>query len=757
MQQMTLAGMWTRCIGGKALDRVPVPGSCELVGEYTLEREFGLPSFAEATEGGRFFLCTEGVLSNAEFTLNGTSVGTVGPWVPYRIELPAGLLRDTNRIQARIRDCLDTFGPPPGRKMDGGLFRAVCLERRPACFIESVRFSAKVAPDGGSAACTVEVALNGTGVEQVEVTLRERDGGRLVASGVWAACPHAAGSRDEDIPPTTGPIAFGVERPCLWSPESPFLYTLSVRTLGGDPDEVEEMIGFRTLEIRGQDFWLNGRRLFLKGVCRHEFMSGYGHSPPESEVRLELARIKHAGFNYVRLVHSPQAACVPRIAAELGLLVTEETGVCHHNLDDPQVVAPALDALTRIVLRDRNLPSILAWLVYNECNPSVSYAVAAAGRCRELHPDGLVSVADCSGRHDDVKKMMEAARLDYIGLNLYSINVRDYQSRMEAFAACPLVITEWGACLVIDNARWMDFLWRMFVRFSRPAEPLHLAGCSFWAWADYEEYTRAEPAALAGWTTEGLVDKQRRPKPELALLSQMCFEIDHQPPLPPPAIEILVKTPTRPGRWHCVPLDDLAGGQGELEEELRRLRQSYEHRLPVFGEIQVAGIPFACRDRGALAFPLLLGKGREEVYIPVGRKVSHVAVLGHVTMKCGYPFNNLWSVHHGSGEPGKSYGDPAFTYAFDFEEGVVVEELLHGRDVLRSNNILRWWKTAPRSATTVPAVQATVHPSYEILRLDLWEKSFPEPAFLQGIRWQAQDVDSIHLLHAITVLECGGQ
>ena len=188
-----------------------------------------------------------------------------------------------------------------------------------------------------------------------------------------------------------------------------------------------ENVGFRRIEISGSDFFVNGTRTILKGVNRHELTSASGYSPSEEELRREIALIRHAGFNYIRLVHSPQSAHVSRVAAEIGIFVSEEPVACFHDLADPKAIEPALDCLGRMVRRDRNVPSIFAWLIYNECNPNVAYAVRAAAICRADDPDRFVSMADCSCRHDEIREMVREANLSYYGINLYSTSAADFR------------------------------------------------------------------------------------------------------------------------------------------------------------------------------------------------------------------------------------------------------------------------------------------------------------------------------------------
>src|SRR5690242_9172112 len=92
-RRLDLAGAWTRAVAGTTVDTVPVPGSYPPVGECALERAFTVPW--DARDDERIFLVTEGVLAEAEFSIDGAAVGAAGPWCGYRFELPRGLLRGT--------------------------------------------------------------------------------------------------------------------------------------------------------------------------------------------------------------------------------------------------------------------------------------------------------------------------------------------------------------------------------------------------------------------------------------------------------------------------------------------------------------------------------------------------------------------------------------------------------------------------------------------------------------------------------------
>jgi hypothetical protein len=742
--RIDLGGTWERSIGGKWVDYVPVPGAYAPVGECVLSRTFCAP---EPNAEGRHFLHTEGVLAHATFTLNGKMLGQAGPFVPYSFEIPAGLLKRQNTIEARVVDMNEPFGGTPGRRFDGGLTRAIYIERRPSTFIADVAFRYDLSSDLTDAKCRLMVDLDGPAKGTLECSLVETESGRVAA--------HAERAFDQ-------PIEFNVEYPRLWSPKLPALYRLTVRLRGAEEDEVTDVAGFRKLEVRGRDLFLNNQRLTLKGVCRHEFNEALGYAVPEDEVRRELARIKLAGFNYIRLVHSPHAHCVCRIAAELGILVSEEPGACFHDLADEKIVAPVLQILRRLIRRDRHCPSVLAWFIYNECNPNAEYGARAAEVCRELDPGCLISFADCSGQNENIKAMVAKGQLSFYGINIYSTDPKPYVDRMRVLDDKPVLFTEWGGGWAQNNPHLLSRLCEMFVRHTQPEAEPRAAGCTFWVWGDYEERSRGDMCSPAGYTIEGMVDLNGIPKPDLQVLSNMCFEMDHPPRIAPARVEVLTLGRTRPERWQPVDLLEVAGDQRALEEGIVATRRrdiwgsptDFRAAVSQFGRLGISGIPFSCRDERQPAMPLLLGPGREEILIPVGRTVRNLAFLGHVAFKGGYPANTVSSVHHGVGEGCAGFGAAASEYEFLFEDGTrLVQPLQHGVHILRANTICRWWKPAPRSPETVPAVQAILHPAFEILRFDLWEHTFPDARRLKSIRWRLKDRGSVQALFALSTAE----
>ncbi len=187
----------------------------------------------------------------------------------------------------------------------------------------------------------------------------------------------------------------------------------------------------------------------------------------------------------------------------------------------------ACEALCRTVLRDRNLPNIFSWHLYNECDPVIPYAVEAARRCRELDPVNMVATVNSTGDNAAIKAITSAAQLAYYGINQYSMRADEYIDRMGHFTDLPLLFTEWGAEYVLENPPVFQQIIDAFVAHAQSDACPRISGWDFWVWADYEEHTRGPIASYDGWTIAGVHDSCARPRADLLQLSHACFSMDY--------------------------------------------------------------------------------------------------------------------------------------------------------------------------------------------------------------------------------------
>lgn len=160
-----------------------------------------------------------------------------------------------------------------------------------------------------------------------------------------------------------------IKQPHLWDVDDPYRYQLEVSLSDQDngmKDFQHLAVGIRFFEFTAENgFFLNGRRLLLKGVNRHQDFGGLGNAFPERLQRLDAELIKKMGGNFVRLSHYPQHPAFLRACDELGVLVFAEIASWQH-IGGYHFQRNALEMMENMINRDRNHPSIILWGLLNE-------------------------------------------------------------------------------------------------------------------------------------------------------------------------------------------------------------------------------------------------------------------------------------------------------------------------------------------------------------------------------------------------------
>ena len=186
-----------------------------------------------------------------------------------------------------------------------------------------------------------------------------------------------------------------VVSPTLWSPDSPHLYQLKTSILAnGKPvDRESTTFGIRTIRFdANKGFFLNGKRLKIKGTCNHQDHAGVGAAMPDRLQYYRLERLKAMGSNACRTSHNPPTPAFLEACDRLGMLVMDETRMLSSTPE-------GLSQLERMVRRDRNHPSIIIWSLGNEegqvQGTSVGAAIVADMKrlVRRLDPSRPVTMA----------------------------------------------------------------------------------------------------------------------------------------------------------------------------------------------------------------------------------------------------------------------------------------------------------------------------------------------------------------------------
>jgi beta-galactosidase len=165
-----------------------------------------------------------------------------------------------------------------------------------------------------------------------------------------------------------------VTQPKKWTAETPYLYTFVIVLLdpkGRVTDVESTKVGFRQVEIRDRQLLLNGRRLIIRGVNRHEHHPEKGRAMSAEDMRREIVAMKQLNFNAVRTSHYPNHPVWYDLCDELGMYVVDEANLETHGVDalltkDPIWMNAFMERGQRMVLRDKNHPSVIVWSLGNE-------------------------------------------------------------------------------------------------------------------------------------------------------------------------------------------------------------------------------------------------------------------------------------------------------------------------------------------------------------------------------------------------------
>jgi beta-galactosidase len=177
-----------------------------------------------------------------------------------------------------------------------------------------------------------------------------------------------------------------VPHPVLWTAETPYLYrlVLTLRDARGKAVDHEGCgVGFRQVEIRDGIAMVNGRRLVVRGVDRHEHHPDRGRALTRQDMVRDIVLMKQLNFNAVRTSHYPDHSLWYELCDEYGLYVIDEANIETHGVhgelsNDPRWLHAYMERATRMVLRDRNHPSVIAWSLGNESGLGPHHAAMAA-------------------------------------------------------------------------------------------------------------------------------------------------------------------------------------------------------------------------------------------------------------------------------------------------------------------------------------------------------------------------------------------
>jgi hypothetical protein len=439
----------------------------------------------------------------------------MNPYVPHEFEFTMVAQEGKNEIGVAIADLVPfangdasaqiDFGIHSGFEAYGGIIRDVWMEVRPTSFVENVRLAYELKKN--YRACTARPRVM---VSSGENVLAHLEAVLYHNKAEVARC----GVTKQVTPGSTGvDLTFDVDDVLLWSPETPKLYelTIQLKTESSD-DSWASRTGFREIRAVGREFRLNGKRLVLNGVCRHDMWKDQGFTLSRQQQDQDMRMIKALGCNFVRLVHYPHDRRIVQLADELGPMVSEEPGFWQVNFQtiDRDRIELGFKILEATIQRDWNSPSVMIWFLSNECTLTEEFLREGKRRCNHLDPiQRLVSAANDKDSAK-VKPLFIASRMDFFDQHEYTFEL-DEMSQEAKFDGPnkPLTFSEWGGKSV---GQAQPIMGQSVDRIIDLVESGELSGHMFWSWQDICQYSRIDGEIRDGVLESGVVTEGREPK-----------------------------------------------------------------------------------------------------------------------------------------------------------------------------------------------------------------------------------------------------
>jgi beta-glucuronidase len=459
----------------------------------------------------------------ADVYLNGEKIGQhEGGFTPFNFEITR-LVRETgNFLVAKVdnkrrRDAVPTLMTDWWNY--GGLTRNVKLIETPATFVHDYFVQLR---KGTRNRVSGWVRLNGDKLsQQVRVRIPEAGIDRTFTTDAngFAAIDFNANLR-------------------LWSPEDPKLYDVWI-------DDVRDQIGFRSIETRGTEILLNGRPIFLRGICMHEeapLRGGRAYSREDAQTLLGWAR--DVGANFVRLAHYPHNEFTIREADRLGILLWSEIPVYWTiQWENPATLENARNQLSEMIARDRNRAAVVIWSVANETplsEPRLSFLKNLVSHARNLDPGRLISAAMERHYVNETTQMIDdplGEFLDVLGCNEYvgwydglpeKADWLEWKTRYDK----PLIMSEFGGDALYGHhgdalTRWTEEYQESIYQhqIGMLKKIPFLRGTAPWILTDFRSPRRPLPGIQDYWNRKGLVSNRGEKKKAFYVLQRWYRDI----------------------------------------------------------------------------------------------------------------------------------------------------------------------------------------------------------------------------------------
>ena len=448
-QSITVPGLWTMVDGEQPFGDKPIYTNTQMpfdqlppsvpvdnpTGIY--EREFSLPS---SWKNKRVVLSIGGFESLAILTINGREVGVAkDSRLASEFDITDFITNGSNRVQIRVIKWSDsTFIEDQDQWWHGGITRSVKLFATEYVFIERLYATPGLEKNNKVGTLNIRAHINSINEEEIagyrlKVKVIGVKGAEASATVTNQKAPNWTqksatekqagddfflgtywdGNMPKDKyqaylatePIIPGPLELNIKVPSAspWSAESPSLYDVEYQLIDPSGQVIEvttQRIGFRSVEIKGCDLRVNGARVMIYGINRHDFNRRSGRVLSRDLMRQDLLELKRWNFNAIRTSHYPNDPAFLDLCDELGFYVVGEANIESHAFqntlcDDQKYLNAWVDRVARMIQRDIHHASVILWSLGNESGSGINHRAAAAyarsfDPTRPLHYEGAI-------------------------------------------------------------------------------------------------------------------------------------------------------------------------------------------------------------------------------------------------------------------------------------------------------------------------------------------------------------------------------
>ncbi len=365
---------------------------CQEVGIY--RRDFEIPDNWEDRE---IFIHFGACKSALELYVNGQFVGySQGSMTPHEFDITKYLRKGKNSVTATVYRYSDaTYIEGQDMWNMSGIYREVYLFAEPKVCVRDFFAKTRFDADYENAEISVDVYLKNYSNESFSGILSVS----LLEDNIEIGDKGFILKGEKNTKYTFKKL---VESPRQWSAEKPHRYTLVITlTKGGEIVCAKSIkVGFKQIDIIGEKIYANGLPLMIRGVNRHDFDPDTGWDVSADRHIQDIMIMKRNNINAVRTSHYPDDPRFYDLCDEYGLWVMDECDVESHGVrrkgvpgDNPKWTGAVCDKMERMVLRDRNHPSIFMWSLGNEAGDGSNFlkmkqAALALDDTRKFHYEG---------------------------------------------------------------------------------------------------------------------------------------------------------------------------------------------------------------------------------------------------------------------------------------------------------------------------------------------------------------------------------